>query len=87
MDDRGTLAHDFIEHIGEITRSCLDLTSDEIDQGHRDTNVFHGGSFPIEEPNCIWVFHPERNELDIGLGEVLLLESIHCTLAIFLYIR
>ena len=55
-----------------------------VSQTHRNTDMLPWRSLPVQESNRVWVFHPEWNELDIGLGKVLLLQAIHCTLTIFL---
>ena len=39
---------------------------------------------PVQESNGIWISHTERNELYIRPSKVLLFQSIHCTLSVFL---
>lgn len=42
---------------------------------------------PIQQSECIWIFHSKRDELDVSLCEVLLFETIYCAFSIFLIIH
>lgn len=43
-----------------------------------------GWFLPIQHPNGIWVSHAQRDQLDVSFCKVLLLQTVHCTLSIFL---
>lgn len=51
----------------------------------KDIYVFLCGLLPMCETHGIWVLWIERDEFDVGFGQILLFQTIHSPFAIFLH--